>query len=45
MWVVSWKKASSGEPVAYADLVEEAICFGWIDSTVNTLDEERGCSS
>ena len=28
--------------MAYADLVEEAICFGWIDSTVNTLDDERG---
>jgi uncharacterized protein YdeI (YjbR/CyaY-like superfamily) len=22
--------------------VEEAICFGWIDSTVNVLDDERG---
>ena len=30
-----------GTAVAYADLVEEAICFGWIDSTVNTLDDAR----
>ena len=30
------------DPVAYADLVEEAICFGWIDSTVNILDDDRG---
>jgi uncharacterized protein YdeI (YjbR/CyaY-like superfamily) len=28
--------------VPYADLVEEAICFGWIDSTVNVLDDDRG---
>lgn len=42
VWVVSWRKASQKDPVPYADLVEEAICFGWIDSTVNTLDEERG---
>lgn len=28
--------------MAYEDLVEEAICFGWIDSTVNTLDDARG---
>jgi uncharacterized protein YdeI (YjbR/CyaY-like superfamily) len=28
--------------VAYEELVEEAICFGWIDSTVNILDDERG---
>ena len=42
VWVASWRKASGRDPVAYEDLVEEAICFGWIDSTVNILDEERG---
>lgn len=42
VWVVSWRKPSGREPVPYADLVEEAICFGWIDSTVNPLDDDRG---
>ncbi len=42
VWVVSWKKASGREPVPYEDLVLEALCFGWIDSTVNALDDERG---
>jgi uncharacterized protein YdeI (YjbR/CyaY-like superfamily) len=42
VWVASWRKASRRDPVAYEDLVEEAICFGWIDSTVNILDDERG---
>ncbi len=42
VWVASWRKGSGREPVAYAELVEEAICFGWIDSTVNILDDERG---
>lgn len=42
VWVASWRKSSGRDPVAYGDLVEEAICFGWIDSTVNTLDDERG---
>ena len=42
VWVASWRRASGRDPVAYADLVEEAICFGWIDSTVNILDDERG---
>jgi uncharacterized protein YdeI (YjbR/CyaY-like superfamily) len=42
VWVASWRKGSGRDPVAYEDLVEEAICFGWIDSTVNTLDDERG---
>jgi uncharacterized protein YdeI (YjbR/CyaY-like superfamily) len=42
VWVASWKKASGRDPVGYEDLVEEAICFGWIDSTANTLDDDRG---
>lgn len=42
VWAVSWKKASGKQPVPYPDMVEEAICFGWIDSTVNTLDADRG---
>lgn len=42
VWVVSWRSGSGRARVEYVDLVEEAICFGWIDSTVNTLDAERG---
>ncbi len=42
VWVASWRKASGREAVPYADLVEEALCFGWIDSTVNTFDDDRG---
>ena len=42
VWLASWRKASGRDRVAYADLVEEAICFGWIDSTVNILDDDRG---
>lgn len=41
VWVASWRAASGREPVAYEHLVEEALCFGWIDSTANVLDEER----
>ena len=40
--MATWRKASGREAVPYAQLVEEAICFGWIDSTVNILDDERG---
>jgi uncharacterized protein YdeI (YjbR/CyaY-like superfamily) len=42
VWVVSWRKASGRDRVPYEGLVEEALCFGWIDSTVNILDDERG---
>jgi uncharacterized protein YdeI (YjbR/CyaY-like superfamily) len=41
VWIASWRKASRRDPVPYEDLVEEAICFGWIDSTVNILDDDR----
>jgi uncharacterized protein YdeI (YjbR/CyaY-like superfamily) len=41
VWVAAWRKESGRERVPYAELVEEAICFGWIDSTVNVLDDDR----
>ena len=35
-------KKASGEPrIPYNDAVEEALCFGWIDSTNRTLDEHH----
>jgi uncharacterized protein YdeI (YjbR/CyaY-like superfamily) len=41
VWVVYRKKeADLGGPL-YDDLVEEALCFGWIDSKVQGLDENR----
>ena len=41
VWVASWRKATGRPPVPYERLVEEALCYGWIDSTANTLDDER----
>jgi len=42
VWLVSWK-ARTGKPATpYEDAVCEALCFGWIDSTYRSLDEERG---
>ncbi len=41
VWLCSWR-TDTGRPVCpYPQVVEEAICFGWIDSTVRVLDEER----
>ena len=42
VWVASWRKGSGRDAPPYEALVEEALCFGWIDSTVNVLDGERG---
>lgn len=41
IWLVSNKKSSGKPYVSYDDLVEEALCFGWIDSKANPLDGER----
>jgi uncharacterized protein YdeI (YjbR/CyaY-like superfamily) len=41
VWLV-YNKKSSGKPhVSYDDGVEEALCFGWVDSKPGTVDAER----
>ncbi len=40
IWLVTYKRASGKPAPTYDDIVEEALCFGWIDSTVRTRDEE-----
>ncbi|MEX0864192.1 MAG: YdeI/OmpD-associated family protein [Acidimicrobiia bacterium] len=41
LWVVYRKKSSGLEGPDYDDLVEEALCFGWIDSVARRVDEDR----
>lgn len=41
IWLIFDKKASRPGRLAYADSVEEALCYGWIDSTLRPLDETR----
>ena len=41
IWLVYYKKGTGKPRIVYNDAVEEALCFGWIDSTVKTLDEKR----
>ena len=40
-WLVYFRKGSGKERVTYNDAVEEALCFGWIDSNVRSVDSER----
>jgi uncharacterized protein YdeI (YjbR/CyaY-like superfamily) len=42
VWLVSWKKATGKQAFDYGAAVEEALCFGWIDSLPRKLDAERG---
>jgi uncharacterized protein YdeI (YjbR/CyaY-like superfamily) len=41
IWLVYYKKGSGRPRVPYNDAVEEALCFGWIDSIVKPIDENR----
>jgi uncharacterized protein YdeI (YjbR/CyaY-like superfamily) len=41
VWLISYKKATGKPRVDYDESVEEALCFGWIDSKGNKLDDER----
>jgi uncharacterized protein YdeI (YjbR/CyaY-like superfamily) len=41
IWLVYPKKATGKPRIEYNDAVEEALCFGWIDSIIKKLDEEH----
>lgn len=41
IWLVTYKKHTGDRHVPYAHVVEEALCFGWIDSVPRRLDESR----
>jgi len=41
IWLVYYKKHSGKPRIPYNDAVEEALCFGWIDSTVRSIDGDR----
>ncbi|MEO6638436.1 MAG: YdeI/OmpD-associated family protein [Ginsengibacter sp.] len=41
VWLIYYKKASSKTRVTWAEAVEEALCFGWIDSIAKPIDEEK----
>ncbi len=41
VWLVTYKKATGKPRIDYDEAVTEALCFGWIDSKGNKLDDER----
>ena len=38
---MTWKKATGRLHVSYDDAVEEALCYGWVDSRSKAVDDER----
>ena len=41
IWLIYYKKHSDKIRIPYDDAVEEALCFGWIDSLVKSIDDEK----
>jgi uncharacterized protein YdeI (YjbR/CyaY-like superfamily) len=41
LWVGFYKKGRGPQKVGYLEALEEALCFGWIDTTVRRVDEDR----
>jgi uncharacterized protein YdeI (YjbR/CyaY-like superfamily) len=41
VWLLHYKKQSKKQTLDHIDAVEEALCFGWIDSKLKKIDQER----
>ncbi|NQX96808.1 MAG: YdeI/OmpD-associated family protein [Flavobacteriales bacterium] len=41
IWLIFHKKKSPNYNLSWSDSVDEALCFGWIDSTKKTIDTEK----
>lgn len=41
IWLVYFKAGSSQTGIDYETSVEEALCFGWVDSIIQRIDEEK----
>lgn len=41
IWLITYKKHTNKPSLPYNDAVEEALCYGWIDSIVKRIDEDR----
>ena len=41
IWLVRHKQHTGVKSMSYEDLVREALCFGWVDSLIKRLDDDR----
>lgn len=42
VWLVTWRPRTGRISLDYEAAIEEALCFGWVDSTGGQMDDERG---
>jgi uncharacterized protein YdeI (YjbR/CyaY-like superfamily) len=41
VWLIFWKKGSGHASIEWSEAVDQALCFGWVDSKVQSLDDQR----
>lgn len=41
VWIIQYRKKSKVPSITWSEAVDEALCFGWIDSTARTIDDEK----
>lgn len=41
VWLICYKKKTNTPTITWSDAVDEALCFGWIDSVRRPIDEEK----
>ena len=41
LWLIFYKKHTGIKNISYDEAVEEALCYGWIDSTKKRIDDEK----
>jgi len=41
VWLIYYKKETGLPSLEYGESVEEALCFGWVDSIIKKIDEEK----
>jgi uncharacterized protein YdeI (YjbR/CyaY-like superfamily) len=41
VWLVFWRKDSGHASIDWGDAVDQALCFGWVDSKVQSIDDKR----
>ena len=41
IWLVSYKKGSGQRSLGYESAVEEALCYGWVDGQIKSIDAEH----
>lgn len=41
IWLICYKDHTGERSIPYEDMVREALCFGWIDSLVKRIDDDR----